>query len=80
VAQIDKNKQSVGAEVNPEALLLRGAEVARALNVSRALAYKWMGAGILPTVRLRGSRTIRVPKDALLRWIEENTTGVTAQR
>jgi excisionase family DNA binding protein len=58
-----------------EKLLLRGQEVAEALNVSRALAYRWMAAGILPIVRVPGGRSIRVPQQALLKWIEANTAG-----
>ena len=54
-------------------LLLRGVEVAQALNVSRALAYRWMASGILPVIRVPGTRSIRVPKAALDRWIEQNT-------
>ncbi len=58
-----------------EKLLLRGVEVARALNISRALAYRWMAAGILPVVRVPGGRSIRVPQQALLKWIEANTAS-----
>ena len=54
-------------------LLLRGGEVAELLGCSRALAYKWMAAGVIPTVRVGGSRAIRVPRAALERWIEERT-------
>jgi excisionase family DNA binding protein len=50
---------------------LRGSKVAQALGVSRALAYKWMASGVLPTVR-RG-RVIRVPQAALQAWIAKNT-------
>lgn len=52
-------------------MLLKGAQVADALNVSRALAYRWMSSGILPTVRV--SKSIRVPRLALEKWIETNT-------
>lgn len=52
-------------------LLLRGGEVAEALGISRALAYRWMQNGILPTVRV--SRSVRVPYDDLLLWIQRNT-------
>jgi excisionase family DNA binding protein len=58
-------------------LLLRGGEVAALLGVSRALAFQWMQEGILPTVRITGARTVRVPRIALLEWIEQNTgTGL----
>jgi excisionase family DNA binding protein len=54
-------------------LLLRGVEVAEVLGISRALAYRWMAGGVLPTVRIRGSRAVRVPREALLDWVERNT-------
>jgi excisionase family DNA binding protein len=54
-----------------EPLLLRGGEVASALGISRALAYRWMSNGTLPTVRV--SRSVRVPADGLLLWIQQNT-------
>ena len=54
-------------------LLLRGGEVAEALGISRALAYRWMQNGTLPTVRV--SRSVRVPHDGLLDWIKRNTSS-----
>jgi len=57
----------------PNRLLLRGGEVAAMLGISRALAFKWMQEGVLPTVRITGARTVRVPRVALLEWIEQNT-------
>lgn len=47
----------------PRPVLLWGAEVAQALGISRALAYRSMAWGILPTIRV--SRSIRVPHDEL---------------
>jgi excisionase family DNA binding protein len=55
------------------ALLLRGIEVAQELGISRALAYRWMKNGTLPVVRVPGSKAVRVPRGALLAWIETNT-------
>lgn len=54
-------------------LLLRGGEVAEVLGCSRALAYRWMAAGIIPTIRVPGSKAIRVPREALLAWIANST-------
>jgi excisionase family DNA binding protein len=59
-----------------QALLLRGIEVAAELGISRALAYRWMHDGTLPTVRQ--GRTVRVPRAALLAWIERKTQGTAA--
>jgi excisionase family DNA binding protein len=64
-----------------EPLLLRGGEVAEVLGCSRALAYRWMQNGVLPTVRVPGARSVRVPRAALITWIERNTqqpTGAVA--
>jgi excisionase family DNA binding protein len=58
-----------------QGLLLRGAEVAKELGISRALAYRWMLTGVLPVVRVPGSKTVRVPRDVLLQWIKERTQG-----
>jgi excisionase family DNA binding protein len=60
-----------------KALLLRATEVAEALGISRALAYRWMQTGILPTVRV--SRAVRVPYAGLMRWIERNTNSPAVQ-
>ena len=56
-----------------ERLLFKGGEVARMLGISRALAFRWMKTGVLPTMRVPGARTVRVPRAALLRFIEERT-------
>jgi len=56
-----------------QALLLRGVEVAGELGISRALAYRWMQNGVLPVVRVAGSRAVRVPRAALVKWVEQNT-------
>jgi excisionase family DNA binding protein len=53
--------------------MLRGCEVADALGISRALAYRWIAAGILPAVRI--SRSVRVPSEALHDWIRRNTSN-----
>jgi len=52
-----------------ERLLYRTHEAAEAIGVSRARAYQLIAAGVLPSVKVGGS--IRVPVDALRRWITE---------
>jgi excisionase family DNA binding protein len=56
-----------------QGLLMRGSEVAEELGISRALAFRWMQEGILPVVRVPGARTVRVPRAALVKWIEQRT-------
>jgi excisionase family DNA binding protein len=58
-------------DITKQSLLLRGAEVAAELGISRALAYRWMKCGILPT--LRQGKAVRVPRAALLAWIQQHT-------
>lgn len=64
--------------VNRRPLLLRGNEVAEALGISRALAYRWMQDGTLPVLRAPAGRVVRVPRAALEQWIEENTRKAQA--
>jgi excisionase family DNA binding protein len=44
--------------------LLRPAEVARVLSISRPEVYKLIAAGVIPAVRL-GPRCLRIPRRAL---------------
>jgi len=74
VSTIFKEKQAPEkVHLAPE--LLRGREVAKLLGVSVALAYRWMQDGTLPVVRV--GRTVRVPRLACLRWIEQRTQQPT---
>ena len=51
--------------------LLRMVEVATVLGVSRSKAYQLARANTIPTVRLGGS--VRVPAEALAKWVEART-------
>ena len=57
--------------LSSEDRLLRAADVQAQLGMSRAKVYRLMQHNILPTVRIGGS--VRVPRKALFKWIEENT-------
>src|ERR1700694_2657815 len=61
-------------------LLLRGREVAMLLGISRALAFRWMQNGTLPVLRLPGSRTVRVPRAELLKFIADRTINPLEKR
>lgn len=56
-------------------ILLRPIEVAEALQLSRSRAYQMIRQGELPVVRI-GSKSVRVPAEALRAWVEERTTQV----
>ena len=53
------------------ALLLRPIEVAQELGISRTKAYEMLASGELPVVKI--GTAVRVPKAALVEWIEKNT-------
>jgi excisionase family DNA binding protein len=55
------------------AILLRPEEAGRILGFSRSKVYGMLAAGELPSVRL--GKSVRVPRAALEKFIEENTTG-----
>jgi excisionase family DNA binding protein len=51
--------------------------VAELIGCSRAMAYRLMQRGIIPVVRIPGGKTVRVPREALLEWIKDNTRAGT---
>jgi excisionase family DNA binding protein len=52
-------------------LLLRAGEVARLLGLGRSTVFALLAAGELPVIRI--GRSVRVPRAALERWIDERT-------
>lgn len=61
-------------DAGEEPRLLRMGELAEILAVSRTKAYDLVGAGKLPAIRI-GGRCLRVPLDAVRRWIERHVTN-----
>lgn len=54
-----------------ERLLLRPAEAAQAIGVSRSRMYELINSGEIPSVKV--GRVKRVPVDKLREWIERNS-------
>ncbi len=54
-----------------ETLLLKPAQVAELLGMSKSATYALLAADRLPNVRF--GRSVRVPRAALEAWIEANT-------
>jgi excisionase family DNA binding protein len=54
-----------------ESLLLRADEVAKLISLGRTKVYEMMAEGELPVVRI--GTAVRVPRQALLDWIEQRT-------
>lgn len=58
----------------------RISELAEILNLGRTATYQLVRSGKIPTIRI--GRAIRIPVEALERWIAEqngNTTGSTQE-
>jgi excisionase family DNA binding protein len=49
-------------------LLLRPLEAAEAIGVGRSKVYELLASGEVPSIKIGGS--VRVPVDALRRWID----------
>ena len=60
-------------DITTEISLLKGNDVARMLNISRAFAYQLMRHGEIPTVRI--GNAVRVRKEDLLAYIDHNRRG-----
>ena len=60
-------------ELTTEICLLKGNDVARMLNISRAFAYQLMRQGEIPTIRI--GNAVRVRKEDLLAYIDQNRKG-----
>ncbi len=61
----------VTPSIDPEEmkkLLLKPAEVAKMISVSRNVMYEMLHTGEIPSLRI--GKSIRVPKKALLEWID----------
>ena len=59
-------------------LLLRPEEAARVLKIGRSKLFELLAAGDLPVVRI--GHCTRIPRLALLRWIEERTSDPAGSR
>jgi excisionase family DNA binding protein len=55
-------------------MLLTVRDVAVALRLGRTRTYALLRSGEIPVIRV--GRAVRVPRDGLLRWIEEHCTSV----
>ena len=53
--------------------VLNANQLAAALGISRAGAYQLLNTATFPTRRI--GKRLRVPKDKLIDWIEQNTGG-----
>jgi excisionase family DNA binding protein len=56
-----------------EPLLLTANEVGEALRLSRAMAYRLLRDGTIPTVRV--GRSVRVSSERLRAWVRERDAG-----
>lgn len=54
-------------------LLIRPAEAAQLMGLSRSKIYELISEGAIPVVRIH--KSVRIPMDALRHWIETHTSG-----
>ena len=60
-----------------EKILFRPAEAAEAISVSRARCYELIANGTIPSLKIGSS--IRVPREALMAWVNEQVAA-TAEK
>lgn len=58
-----------------EKMLLKVSEVAQILGIGRSMTYNLIYQKVIPSIRL--GRSIRVPKESLERWIQDNEIRTT---
>ena len=56
-----------------EPLLLTVKETAALLNIGKNQAYELIAQGVIPSMNF--GRSIRVPRNRLVAWVEENSNG-----
>ena len=62
-----------------EQILLKVPEVASMLQIGRGRAYELVAQGVIPSVKL-GNKSVRVPTEALKRWIQERESGQSSPK
>ncbi len=70
------SEEKPGPRENPDdlPLLLRMGEAARICAISRAKLYQMVREGSIPAIRF-GGKSLRIPREALKRVIEQGTTN-----
>jgi excisionase family DNA binding protein len=61
-----------------EKLLLRPREVAEATGLGRSTTYSLIRSGVIPSITIGSGRIVRVPADALKKWIEERLQATSS--
>lgn len=60
-------------EIATDEQLLRATDIARVLNISRAMAYRLMNRGEIPVIRI--SHAVRVKMSDLQEYVKRSRTG-----
>jgi len=61
-----------------EPLLLKATEAGKLLGLGRSKVFAMVAAGELPVIRI--GRSVRIPRQALERWIRDQTIEVGQRR
>lgn len=62
-----------------EKAFYRVSEVSEIIGLGKSLTYRLVAEGQIPSVWLAGCRSRRVPREALNRWIEQQSLSVTQE-
>jgi excisionase family DNA binding protein len=60
-------------------LLLRPSEAAEIIGLSKSKIYQLIATGAVPSLRLEGTRMIRIPLAALERLAEQAVNGLSTE-
>ena len=60
-----------------ERLLLKPSEVTQVLGIGRSLVYELIASGDMPSIRI--GRCIRIPSEALEKWIKDRQEQAALQ-
>lgn len=60
-----------------EKAFLRIPEVAEIIGLGKSATYKLVSDGHIPSVKLAGTKCVRVPRESLERWVKEQTESAT---
>lgn len=72
LARVAAPRLGTVAPVNEQPQTMTVAQAAEYVGVSRRTMYRWVDDKLVPVLRVRG--IVRIPRQALDRWLQANTT------
>lgn len=72
INRLEERQQSVESQAGVVPELLTPVEAAKLMQISKSQVYEKCAAGEIPTTRI--GRSVRIPRKALMEWIEKGGT------